>query len=103
MDREELKDLLETPLDPNLDYFDATASITAMAEQLRNQHRLIVYLFEALAIQGQSLISVRQMQAAQRGAIEVMADELGLEGNEDGPIEAVRAPALVGPNGRKLS
>lgn len=103
MDREELKDLLEKPLDPELNYFDATPAIEKMAEQIRNQHRLIVYLFEALAIQGQSVIEVRQMQAAQRGAIETLADELGLEQEDEGPLEAVRAPALVGPDGRKLS
>lgn len=102
MDREKLVRILETPLDPNLDYFDATASIEAMANHIRELHKLINFMFETLALQGGSIIEVRKMQAAQKGAIEFIADAVGIE-QDEGPIEAVRSPALVGPDGRKLS
>lgn len=60
MDKAELKSLLETPLDPNLDYSDATASIEAIANHIRDLHKLINYLFESVAIQGASVISLRK-------------------------------------------
>jgi hypothetical protein len=56
IDKEELKTLLETPLDPNLDYYDATASIEAMAKHIEGLHKLINVMFESLATQGASLI-----------------------------------------------
>lgn len=60
IDKAELKRLLETPLDPNLDYFDATASIKAMAEHIEGLHKLIGVMFESLATQGASLIRLHQ-------------------------------------------
>ena len=54
--KEELKRLLETPLDPNLDYYDATASIETMAKHIEGLHKLIGVMFESLAQQGSSLI-----------------------------------------------
>jgi hypothetical protein len=70
MDREELKRLLETPLDPNLDYFDATGSIEALAEHLRDQHKLIKYLTESLVMQASSIIALRKEN------VEIKADLL---------------------------
>lgn len=102
MNKEELQKLLETPLDPNLDYFDATKSIEAMANHIRELHKLITFMFETLAVQGGSILDLRQKQVAQKGAIEFLAGVSGCEMDE-GPIEAVRSPALVGPDGRKLS
>jgi hypothetical protein len=55
--KEELARLLSTPLSPDLDYFDATASIEAMAEHIRGLHKLIGVMFESLTLQGQSVIS----------------------------------------------
>lgn len=60
MNKNELKALLETPLDPNLDYFDATASIEAIAEHLRGLHKLVGFLCEGLATQGQSILELRR-------------------------------------------
>lgn len=102
MNREELQKLLETPLDPNLDYFDATASIEAMANHIRELHKLINFMFETMALQGQSILDLRQKQVAAKGAIEFLAELNGCE-TDEGPIAGVKAPALVGPDGRKLS
>ena len=60
MTTEEMKALLETPLDPDLDYFDATTSIEALAEHLRGLHKLIVALANGLVQRGLSIIELRQ-------------------------------------------
>jgi hypothetical protein len=94
--REELVELLSKPLDPNLDYFDATPAIQAIAEAVRNQHRLIEFLFHTLGIQGKTLIDVREMQGAQAGAIEFLAGLTGAEPDE-GPLVGIKPPAIVMP------
>jgi hypothetical protein len=70
VDKLELQKLLETPLDPNLDYFDATASIEQIANHIRDLHKLINYLFESVALQGSSVIALRKEN------IELKADML---------------------------
>lgn len=60
MDKAELSKLLSTPLDPTLDYVDATASIAAMAEHIRGLHKLINAMFESLALQGASILALRR-------------------------------------------
>ena len=60
MSKEEIAAILKTPLDPNLNYFDATPCIEAMAEHIRGLHKLINFMFESLAIQGQSVIGTRK-------------------------------------------
>lgn len=102
LSREELVKLLTTPLDPALDYYDATASIEAMANHIRDLHKLINYLFEAQGIQAASIIQIREMQAAHRGAIEFLADMAGAE-TDEGPLVGIKKPGLVGPDGKRIS
>lgn len=75
----EMEQLLKTELDPNLDYYDATASIKAMAEHIRGLHKLINFLSTSLVTQGASLIEQRERQAMQQGAIETLANMVGAE------------------------
>lgn len=70
MDKHELKKLIETPLNPDLDYFDATGSIEAVAEHVRSLHKLIEYLFHSVSIQAASIIALRKEN------IEIKADLL---------------------------
>lgn len=100
--KDELVAMLSKPLDPDLDYFDATPCLIAIAEVVRNQHRLIEFLFETMGIQGNSILQIREMQAAQKGAIEFLADMVGAE-KDAGPLVDIKAPALVNLNGEKLN
>lgn len=86
--KEELAELLRTPLDPNLDYLDATASIEAISEHIRGLHKLVNFLAQTLVQQGASILELRQQ------AIEVRAD-LGAAGVErqDGKAK----PAIIMP------
>jgi hypothetical protein len=70
MDKGELKELLEKPLDPNLDYFDATPAIERIAEHLRGQHKLINFLANHAAQQAQSILELR------KEIVEIKADLL---------------------------
>lgn len=96
MDKAELKVLLETPLDPNLDYFDATASIEAMANHIRGLHILIKFLADTLALQGQSIIEMRKEN------VEVQADLLaagiGTTKQDEGSSIIMPNRELVRPN-----
>jgi len=67
MDKEELKRLLETPLDPTLDYFDATASIEAIANHIRDLHKLINYLASSMTLQAASIIALRKENVEIKG------------------------------------
>lgn len=80
MDRDELRRVLEQPLDPNLDYHDATASIEAMALALRDQHRLACHLAHCMAQQAQSILEMR------KEIIEVKADLMKAGVNRSGLI-----------------
>ncbi len=75
----EMKALMETPLDPNLDYFDATGSIKVVAEHIRGLHKLIDFLSQTLVAQGNAIIELRSRQAVQQGAIETLANMAGAE------------------------
>jgi hypothetical protein len=54
---EELGVLLQQELDPNLDYYDATASIKAMAEEMRRQAAVQRVIAEHQVTLGSSLIT----------------------------------------------
>lgn len=58
--KEELAELLRTPLDPDLDYFDATPSIEALSNHVRGLHKLINVMFESVALQGASVLDIRR-------------------------------------------
>src|SRR6476646_6744426 len=90
--KEEFRDLLEKPLDPNLDYFDATASLEAMAEHIRGLHKLIRVMFESLTLQGQSAIDNR------KDVLEMKADMLaaGIASTKDEGLD-VKPPAIIMP------
>ena len=94
MDREELKKLLETPLDPNLDYFDATGSIEAIAEHLRSLHKLVTYLAQSLTIQAASIIALRKEN------VEIKADLLaaGIASTKgDSELVGFDEPSIIVP------
>jgi len=74
MSKEELAGLLKTPLDPDLDYFDATKSIEAMAEHIRGLHKLINFLANSLMQQGVSILDIREKMIEHKGAIEMIGD-----------------------------
>lgn len=76
LDKEEFARLLQTPLDPNLDYYDATASIEAMAEHIRGLHKLINYFFNSLVQQGTSILDIREKMIEHKNAIETVADAM---------------------------
>jgi len=90
--KDEFRKLLATPLQPDLDYFDATASIEAMAEHIRGLHKLIGVMFESLTLQGQSVIATRQE------IIEIKADLLaaGIASTKDEGLD-VKPPAIIMP------
>lgn len=94
--KDELVAMLSKPLDPDLNYFDATPAIEAIAIAVRNQHRLIEFLFHTLGAQGQTLIDVRTMQGAQAGAIKFLANMAGAEPDEDALI-GIKPPAIIMP------
>lgn len=77
--KEELAELLRTPLDPDLDYFDATASIEALSNHVRGLHKLINTMFESLALQGRSIIDLR------REIVEIKGDLLAAGVNRKEP------------------
>lgn len=89
--KEELQKLLETPLDPNLDYFDATPSIEAMAEHIRGLHKLINVMFESLTLQGAS--AIRNSEAI----VEIKADLLSA-----GIASTKEQSAIIMPGAPKL-
>lgn len=90
----EMKLLLETPLDPRLDYFDATASIEAIADHLKGLHKLIRFLATSLAQQGQTILELRQGQGVQQAAIETLADMVGAERDEPQKLVGFDKPKL---------
>lgn len=96
MDKAELKMLLATPLDPDLDYFDATASIEAMANHIRGLQNLIKFLADTMALQGQAIIDMRKEN------VEVQADLLaagiGTTKQEEGSSIIMPTRELVRPN-----
>lgn len=68
MDRDEMRRILEQPLDPDLEYHDATASIETMANAIRDMHALTCHLAHCMATQAQSIIDMR------KEIIEIKAD-----------------------------
>lgn len=70
MEKGELKALLEQPLSPDLDYFDATPALEAIAEHIRGQHKLINFLANHTAQQAQSILELR------KEIVEIKADLL---------------------------
>lgn len=46
------KEDLEKPLDPNLQYFDATPSVEALAEELRQMNNRLVAMEKLFELQG---------------------------------------------------
>jgi hypothetical protein len=95
--KEELKTLLETPLDPDLDYFDATASIKAMAEHIRDLHKLINYLFQNSGVQAAAIINIREKIIEHKGAIELVADAIFGEDQTKPKLVGFGEPAIVMP------
>lgn len=92
--KEQLRELLETPLDPGLDYFDATASIEAMAKHIRGLHQLIQVMFESLTIQGASCIQTR------KDIVEIKGDLLAAgiaTTKDDKELVGFDEPAIVMP------
>ena len=83
----EMEALLRTPLDPDLDYVDATASIAAIAEHVRGLHRLIEFLSTTIVAQGSSLIEARKK------LIELEAD---MGAARIGPSERQSPSSLIG-------
>ena len=75
VNKEELKALLETPLDPNLDYYDATASIEAIAKHIEGLHKLIGVMFESLAQQGASVIRMHAEIVELKADVAMLKDE----------------------------
>lgn len=74
LSKEQLAELLKTPLDPDLDYFDATKSIEAMAEHIRGLHKLINFLAGSLMQQGISILDIREKMIEHKNAIEMIGD-----------------------------
>lgn len=72
--KEELARLLQTPLDPDLDYFDATKSIEAISEHIRGLHKLINFLANSLMQQGVSILDIREKMIEHKNAIEMIGD-----------------------------
>lgn len=60
LNHDELMKALSTELDPNLDYFDGTECFKALAEQLRNEGRLLRHMIRHNITLGQSLIKAKQ-------------------------------------------
>jgi hypothetical protein len=98
MTKEEVGAFLKQPLDPDLDYYDATNSIKAMADHVREMHRLVFFMFESLALQGASIIDVRQKMVEHKTAIENLADLFGAEEADDALI-GLKKPAIIMPGG----
>ena len=98
MSKEEVADFLKQPLDPNLDYFDATNSIKAMAEHMREMHRLVFFMFETLALQGASIIDVREKMVEHKTALETLANLFGADEPDDALI-GLKKPAIIMPGG----
>ena len=93
--REELAKLVQTPLDPDLDYFDATGSIEAMAEHIRGLHKLITFMFQSLGIQGAAIIDMRTKMVEHKDAIELLAGIVAPE-DDSGKLVGLDPPELVG-------
>lgn len=87
MDKKEMIALLETPLDPNLDYYDASGSIEVIAKHIDGLHKLINALFENLAIQGASILAVR------RKLVELEADFAAHQIKANEPRSAIIMPS----------
>lgn len=87
LSKEEFAKLLKTALDPDLDYFDATKSIEAMAEHIRGLHKLINYFFVSLTQQGAAILDIREKMVEHKGAIEMIGDAVFDEDNR---------PSLIG-------
>jgi hypothetical protein len=98
MERAELEKLLKTELDPNLDYYDATASIEAMAEHIRGLHKLINFLATSLMTQGQSIIDIRTKMVEHKGAIELLAAIVCPEEDDRPKLIGFDEPKIVRPN-----
>lgn len=96
--KDQLAELLKTPLDPNLDYYDATASIEAMANHIRDLHKLINYLFQSVALQGAAVLDIREKMGEHKTAIERAVDiALGADDEPHGLV-GFDAPKIVVPN-----
>jgi len=94
MDREELKRLLETPLDPDLDYFDATKSIEAIAEHMRDLHKLIRYLADSIVLQHASIIALRKENVEIKGDL-LAANIASTKG--DSELVGFEEPSIIMP------
>lgn len=104
MNRDELQALLETPLDPSLDYYDATKAIEVMANHIRDLQKLLVFLSETLALQGGSIIETRKHVIEQDKAIEALANMISPGGeNPFQPLPpAPDRPRIVGCDPPKI-
>lgn len=67
MDKRELLDLLQQPLNPDLDYYDATASIEAMANHIRGMHKVMNHAFLLLGQQAKAIIALRKEMVEVKG------------------------------------
>lgn len=90
----EMQRILETPLDPSLDYFDATASIEAIAKHVADLHKLIAFLSQTMIAQGQSLI--RQGQEIVEFKADLAAAGIERSGGSERVIVGTTPPSLVG-------
>src|SRR5881392_3515472 len=96
MDKTELTELLSTPLDPDLDYVDATKALEVLGEHVRGLHKLIGYMFEALTTQGRAILDIREKMVEHKGAIELIANHVMPEDDRPGLI-GFEEPAIVIP------
>lgn len=94
MDKGELQKLLETPLDPDLDYFDATRSIEAIAEHIRGLHKLINFLASSITVQHSAIIALRKENVEIKGDL-LMANIASTKGESE--LVGFDEPAIVMP------
>jgi hypothetical protein len=97
MDKKELRKLLSTPL-PHIDYSDTRIAIETMAEHMRDQHRLIVFLAQSLATQGTSILDLRTKQVELKDAIEIVLDIVDPEDDKRPKLLGFDKPAIVRPH-----
>ena len=95
MSKEELAGLLKTPLNPDLDYFDATASFAAMAEHIRGLHKLIGVMFQSLTVQGVAIIDIRKKMVEHKEAIEGIGTMIGGDDPEGPGLVGFDKPKIV--------
>lgn len=91
-----MQELLDAKLPPR-DY-DTEAEIESLRDFIKGQHELIGFLAGSLVNVTNSVIEMRERQAVQQGAIETLANMIGVEQEGSTGLVGFEKPSLIKPN-----